>query len=557
MNILSVLFAGNIKKEAYENVFDGKNAFTMSVKKAANFESCGKLVILVKDDFDDQYLPQGVLGIELVRRPLWNVKILLSTLVEISVGYDAVFFAFADCPCLDGEIAKKILGRHIKYAADYSYADGYPYGLSPELVSASTLVFLEKIANDTKPSICQNAVKRDVLFSVLEKDINAFDIETEISAVDFRQYRLSLSADSKRNLLLLQRFAVSGNVLPETLRTLPAFYPIEVTTECPQKCKICPHSAVNRPKTIMDTANFAVLLDKIIEFSGDAVIDISLWGELALHPQKIELIRLVLDRPTLSLVIETSGLGWNDGELEEIKAMSDAAAPRINDMCPVSVIVSLDAIENDHYQKMRGDGFEQALEAAKKIAAVFGDNAYIQAVRTKGSEIATEKFYRYWAEDQGKTMQGNAAQVIIQKYDHFCRRLPDIRAADLSPVNRLPCIHNMRDMPILADGTVLMCREIVAPVEPVVQGAALGTIFDNGTHFEGGAANASTSTAGGSGEPKVRSEGGSPPLQILGNVFTDTLDDIWRRGEALFLAHHAKDYPDFCKDCDEYWTFNF
>jgi hypothetical protein len=121
-----------------------------------------------------------------------------------------------------------------------------------------------------------------MLFSVIQKDINAFDIETEISSVDLRCHRISLCADSKRNLLLLNNFlAVNGNAAdgnkipcasdveriienqPEILRTLPSFYPIQVFGGCPQKCSICPYPSVTDAqgrKDFMDISRFSELL---------------------------------------------------------------------------------------------------------------------------------------------------------------------------------------------------------------------------------------------------------------------------------------------------------
>ncbi|MDX1697231.1 MAG: hypothetical protein R3308_03050, partial [Thiohalobacterales bacterium] len=48
--------------------------------------------------------------------------------------YDNLFYFFADCPLLDPELSGRMLENHRKYYADYTFADGYPYGLSPEIL---------------------------------------------------------------------------------------------------------------------------------------------------------------------------------------------------------------------------------------------------------------------------------------------------------------------------------------------------------------------------------------------------------------------------------------
>jgi spiro-SPASM protein len=469
----------------------------------------------------------------------WDKKRLLETVSELAGGFDCVYFAWADCPLLDPVLAGAVADRHVRYAAEYSYADGWPYGLAPEVLAPGTAGILAKILEGGGDS--GGAVTRDALFQVIQKDINAFDIETEISTVDLRMHRISLTADSRRNCLLIGRFieagvqgaessAAAAAVLiqerPELLRTLPAFFNIQVAGGCPQACALCPwpkYGAVNgEPVTsrrdFMEAARFEGLLDKIAAFSGDGVIDLSLWGDVCLHPDKMKLVSMVLGRPELSLVLETAGIGWKREELEALAAEATAAAPRLNGMAPLSWIVSLDAFEGGRYGEIRGPGFTEARDCAKLLLALFPGSAYVQAVRCKGAEDDIEQFYRFWKEEGG-TKQ--AAHIIIQKYDDFSGALPRLQASDLSPVKRRPCWHIMRDIPVLLNGTVPFCREDLA---------ALG---------------GEASGPGASGRA------------VMGNVFTDSIEKIWERGGARYGEHCSGEYKGICAECDEYYTYNF
>jgi spiro-SPASM protein len=511
MNVLAVLYGGELGETALEPVFSGRSALSLALERAASFPGTAKRVLLVREDAD---LPGDLSGVELRRSPEWTKKSLLQTLSSLSEGFDHTYFAWADCPFLDPALAGAVMERHHRYAAEYSYADGWPYGFSPEILAPGVAGILAKIAGDE-----DGPVERDTLFSVLQKDINAFDIETEISPVDLRCHRLSLSADTKRNLLLLTRFfdagltdAAGAEALiaerPDLLRTLPNFFPLQVAGACPQHCGYCPYPRFSDPppeerKDFMESGVFEELLDRIGAFSGDAVIDLSLWGELSLHPRKELLIRMILDRPELSLIVESSGIGWKAGELETLAAAAAAAKPRKNRMSPLSWIISLDSRDPRRYRELRGAGYAEALECARELTALFPRDAYVQAIRIKDFEDDTEQFYRTWKEE--------GANIIIQKYDAFCGALPDLRASDLSPVRRRPCWHLMRDMPVLIDGTVYVCREFPA--------AAPGT--------------------------------------PLGNALTESLDTIWRRGEALYREHCALNYGEICAGCDEYYTYNF
>jgi spiro-SPASM protein len=532
MNALAVLYGGSLRKTAFEKVLspepdEGNTcALALALKKAASFPGVTKTVLLAGADFERLagealFLPGG--GVEVRILSELNRKTLLRTLAELSRPFDLVYFAWADAPFLDSALAGKVAERHIRYAAEYSYADGWPYGLAPEIVAPSAAGILSVLAGeDDEP------VDRDALFQVIRKDINAFDIETEISPVDLRSHRLSLTADSARNLLLLTRFEAAGftgaddaerviTEKPELLRTLPAFYAVQVSGPCPRACSICPYPRFTGPlgedvtarKDFMDPARFEELLDRIAAFSRDAVIDLSLWGELALHPQKMDLIRMVLARrDALSLIIETSGIGWKKEELETLSGLAREEGPRkpwTAPRSPLSWIVSWTADSSGRCAPDRGE----ADETARTLLSLFPKDAYVQAVRLRGAEDEIETFYRSWKE--------RGANVIIQKYDDFCQFLPKKQAADLSPVRRHPCWHLMRDMNILIDGRVPRCREDL-------------------------------SVLGGNGKP-----GGA----ILGNAFDEPLEAIWSRGGELYREHCSLRYHGMCGECDEYYTFNF
>jgi spiro-SPASM protein len=512
-----ILFAGRLSEPALEKAFDGRCAFELALKKAASFPEALKITVLAGNGFDETLLPRGIDRIELVREASWNTKNFLQALSRAGEGFGLSYFAWADCPFLDVNLAGTLAERHLRGAAEYSYADGWPYGLAPEILApgtAGTLAFINGDAEDP--------VDRDTIFAVLQKDINAFDIETEISPVDLRQRRLTLAARSKRDLLLLRRLwdegiaaapstaAFAGRVIdekPALLRTLPAFYPIQAVSACPRRCQLCPYPQSSRFVSASPGAglpenawlkpdDFSLLLDKIAAFSDDAVIDLSLWGELALHPQKMELVRAVLRRPSLSLVIETCGIGWERADFEALAAEAAACPPRKNGMAALSWIVSLDAAG------------EAGNETARSVVSLFPKDAYVQAVRVKGNEESIEKFYRDW--------KAEGANVIIQKYDSFCGFLPPRSAADLSPIRRNPCWHLTRDTPVLLDGSVPVCR--AASFLPPGDGAASA---------------------------------------VLGNALAEGLDAIWQRGQALYEQHCAGVYDGPCSKCDEYYTFNF
>ena len=530
MKALSVLFGGRLTEEAFIRSFSDENgekidAFTLACKAALTFPGTERTILLALEGVEYPFLSPGI---ELIKKSSWTVIDLLNELSLLSNGEYHLYLSWADCPLLDPALAYSMAERHEKYAAEYSYADGWPYGFAPELLSPGTAGVLAKIiGNAGTESVLP--VERDTLFSCIQKDINSFDIETEISPIDLRAWRLNLAADSKHNLLLLKNLMEAGlktasdseRLLNENtsdskidlLRTLPVFFNIQLSSACPQSCSLCPYPKyskdMNITKEFLSKEDFSLLLDKISDFAGEAVISLSLWGELSLHPEKIKLIEEVLSRPSLSLVIETSGIGWNKTDLEHLAQKARECSPRKSRICPspISWIVSLDAHNDERYREIRGAGYAEACSTARMLLSLFPNDSYVQAVRVKGHEDDIENFYRAW-KSEGPS---DAKHVIIQKYNDFAGIMEKLQASDLSPVKRRPCWHIKRDMNILINGMVPFCKE---------------ASLHKGSFF-------------------------------LGNALTENLHEIWDRGNSLYLEHCKSIYKGICKDCDEYYTYNF
>ncbi|MFQ3621701.1 MAG: NTP transferase domain-containing protein, partial [Spirochaetales bacterium] len=175
--------------------FQGKTALQRVIEYALHIVPKEAVVLLThpSSDFEGESLRK-------ILRPHWSIADLLQVLQEVSQNKGTLIFVYGDCPFLDLELTKKMLANHKKYFADYTFADGYPYGLTPEIFEASILLALQRLVKDPTEGI-----KRDTLFSLISKDINNFELETELSPEDLRPLRISLTTDTKRNRILCQR----------------------------------------------------------------------------------------------------------------------------------------------------------------------------------------------------------------------------------------------------------------------------------------------------------------------------------------------------------------
>ncbi|TVQ27091.1 MAG: spiro-SPASM protein, partial [Spirochaetaceae bacterium] len=381
----------------------------------------------------------------------------LDAIIDACVGDDDdVIVAHGDLPFVNVELTVRLLDRHRTYRADYTFADGYPVGLAPEVVNRRVLAHLAGICKP-EPFVRQG------LFPIVLRDINRIDVETELSATDQRLLRLVLAVDSLANLIVCRALAdgapdridewaahVARNAAQH--RSRPRFVTIQTLEQEVHRTEYSPYPLMRTDVTaagrVMSIDEFQRIIDELADFAPEAVVHLSMWGEIALHPDAIAMIEYLLASAALSVLVETSGVGWSDASRSQLFAIDDQR---------MQVIVGIDTNDPELYRELRGAGFDEAIRFAEEAIEHLTTRAHVQAVRFDRSESALDAFYRHWKE--------RTDNVIIQKYDHFCGRLPQRRIGDLSPINRFPCWRLQRDLAILVDGTVPLCREDIDATE--------------------------------------------------------------------------------------------
>ena len=77
----------------------------------------------------------------------WKVKDLISQIKVDSENFDNIVYGHADCPFYNSQITKKLLELHTESLAEYCFADGYPAGLTPEILHPGTVKILDSLCN--------------------------------------------------------------------------------------------------------------------------------------------------------------------------------------------------------------------------------------------------------------------------------------------------------------------------------------------------------------------------------------------------------------------------
>ena len=523
---LTVLFAGAKMPHAFDSSFDGKSAFDRALLWAESLPDSVKTLVFTDDAncLPAEKAAGGKEHISFVKRSDWTAALVAKEISAACSAHkaDYALFAWADCPFLNLPLTSELMQTHSRYLAEYTFADGYPYGLAPEVIDSGAASIIASLGEGIQKAAGEKPACRDSLFSIMSGDINSFEIETVIAPKDYRMLRLDFSCGEKINFLSCKHlFEAAGNMLQSAdfdvialsdlaekdlsvLQTVPAFYNIQIAGKYNHNLVYSPYNSLTEknPLSDMSLADFKKLLAQIASFSEKAVVSLSAFGEPLLHPQFADFVEQVLSYPELTVFIETDATLVSP---ELISRLQKLDADRI------IWVVLLDAMESSLYAKIHQcpeSHFALAVEATGLLACAFPHHVYPQFTHMKINESQLEAFYRYWKESSHES----AGEVIIQKYNSFCGQLEDQKSADLSPLVRNPCWHLRRDMTILADGSVPLCFC-------------------------------------------------QPFVSQVGNACSEGIESVWKRFAEYLTPHLKNDFsPEAlakCKACDEYYTFNF
>ena len=152
MNNITIINAINLSEYVYKDFNNGLNCLQIVNEYSKLLPDSNKTVWLADSKLNIKNKT------EVIIKNKWIIKELLKSIKELSAEYDNIFYFFADCPCLDKEISQKMYSNHIKYFADYTFADGYPYGITPEIINRGIISNLIQLAENNSDIINRDSI---------------------------------------------------------------------------------------------------------------------------------------------------------------------------------------------------------------------------------------------------------------------------------------------------------------------------------------------------------------------------------------------------------------
>jgi len=423
---------------------------------------------------------------------------------------DHVAVINGDSPFFDTEILKEMFEIHIKYLAEFTFSENLPEGFACEIISRELLNQIPDTNEKTLP-----------LGKVIRANINKFDVELFYKEPDIRSKRISFRLNNIRERKIMENlYAVKNSVPaysevksliesnPSALFIGPSYVELELTGKCSLDCIFCYRkSLASGEHGQMEPETFSKVLEGMRNFANPYTLCFTGSGEPIEHPEFYSFMETAVKEILLEqLVIETNGIQ------ADLNFKSFISKPENS---KVKVIVNNNGLDKASYQRFhRADTFDIVQKNIMSLAELNsnGERIYIQIMKiNETDEFAKEndiksyldKYYDFW--------EGQKIPIILQKQNIYFGRVQDRRYSDLSPVKRTPCWHLQRDIYVLSDGTVSFCKQ---------------DIDGENSH---------------------------------GNVKNVSLGEIWDNQKKSFLEDYSERYPSKpdCKNCDEWYTFNF
>jgi spiro-SPASM protein len=467
-----------------ENIFGSRNSLEIIYEKAKN-NNFDRFILLNNGKITN--IPEGIKNVELT--DMTPFTILNAILSEARNSAEVAVFD-AGNPLYDHDFIERMLEHHNKYIADYTYTIGYPEGLVPTILRKDVIKEMIKLVEDDE------VIRKDYLFYTLSKDINSFDIETFLSPKDVRILRIKFGSNDIGEEIFtkmaFERFKdgftadkLAGYYFdnPDVLYTVPYMLNLEITSRTPVKSVYYPET---KEPVDMKVDRIKSVVSSMHEINRDFHLLLAGSGDPLVHPDFFGLMDFVLEKK-IDCVIETTGFSVDEEFVEKMGKY---------DRQKTVFVVKLDCYDEKTYAMIHPGGDFSKAKNAIVLLKNAGFKAYTLVVRMHENEIEIERYIR----------NKEADDLIIRKYSTYCRRLPDRKVVDLSPLERIPCFHLRREVHVNPDETVTHCM------------------------FSG---------------------------EIAGDLKTESLADVIGRLNECYVKNSKKEYLPFCVECDDYYLFNF
>ncbi len=274
-------------------------------------------------------------------------------------------------------------------------------------------------------------------------------------------------------------------------------YPYGITAEatsfCNLKCKICANSVMKRPKGYMEESLYKKIVDEVAEVFPESFFWINGYGEPLLHKGLFDMIKYAVDCGLKKISMNTNAM-----------LLTEEKADQLLDSGIQHIVISIDGFKAETYESIRVGAvrdvvYKNASYLLKRVREMQGNRPTVELQMIEMPETLPEEeeWIAFW--------QDKGADIKLKTYTTWGE---SVGKAGNIPTERLACGDcNLLD--IRWDGVIPYC--MTGDVE---------------------------------GE------------DILGNAYTDSLQDVWKKKRETFcqyhITHQFDKLPPHCQKCPDW-----
>ena len=477
-----------------------------------------KFIIIIDESFENEYskifLEDFYKKIELLKEKLnCDVKNInytpkeaedyLNNIYKETENYDNIIYIPNNMPMFNIDETVKLTKIHEENISYFTYGENYPEGIIPFIIRRNAFEKLFNCIKTKNINITENTIK-DIVFI----DPNFFEIEILVSEYDMRYYRVSLFANSKRNALIISKLIkyrdydeITKAIKEEASlrRTLPAYIEIDINNRQNLSNKNLLSSniianEINKEEKNLSVEEFKIIYDKLVAFCDDFHLSIGSYYEPLLNKDVFNILEYALLNKNVNVYLETNAVLLDEENAKKLLLLQE----KNNNL---HVIIHLDAVEQNVFNTIyKEDHLKTILSNIDYYFIREPKNTYLQITKQKDNFDYLASYYKYF--DKYKI------EIIMQKYYTYRGIVENKKIGDMTPLINVGCWHLARDLFIDAYGDIYICR------------------FD------------------------INKE------KCIASIYKETLENIWKELENYYIENALKKL-DFCKNCDEWYLFNF
>jgi spiro-SPASM protein len=396
-----------------------------------------------------------------------------------------------------------------KNFVDYYYGEHFPEGVIGQVVKNRIFKEITKLTRDS------DRYYNNCIFDIILRNITNFDIDLIEGFSDYLPYRTSLSINELANLPTIASlcktdfdinnplsFITKTEVLPDwekikadILKNPQILYTFP-RTYIIELSSDCTFNCIHcaRKNSLQRTSKF---IDKDNLFSFVEKNKAYLKDSIFLFGGFGE----PFSHPQFFEI--TNFLSKNNRVIIETNGsyLTNDLMDKFISPSNINIVVSLDAITEERYRSLgKKMMFQLLLQTVKQLLEKYPENIYISFVRMTANDFEVEEFYEYFKEYE--------KNIIFRKFNSYSKSIENMEVADLTPPQRFACFHVRREAFILSDGSFSLCYS-------------------------------------------------DYNKKILDLCISDDFDKILTEYKNQYFVQLKENYPEICKDCNEFYTYFF